>query len=105
MTINPITPSEVAEQKLKNIPDAVIDCWNKVIAKQCSRAGYATIYQNEVVGLLADAMDVPRETVFASGWLDIEPIYRAAGWCVEYDKPAYDEIYKARYKFSKKSWR
>ena len=105
MTVKPITPSEVAEQKLKNIPDAVIACWNKVIAKKCSQGGSATIYQNEVVGLLADAMDVSRETVFASGWLDIEPIYQDAGWCVEYDKPGYNETYNAYYKFSKKSQR
>jgi hypothetical protein len=104
MTIKPITPQEVSEQKIKNIPDNVINCWNKAIVRNCKGGGsYATIFQSEIVGLLADAMEVSREEVFASDWLDIEPIYRAAGWKVEYDKPGYNETYVAYYTFNKKS--
>jgi len=104
MAVKPITPQEVIEQKIKNIPDKVIDCWNKAIVRQCKGgSSYTTIFQSEIVGLLADAMEVSREAVFASGWLDIEPIYRAAGWKVEYDKPGYNETYNAYYTFSKKS--
>jgi hypothetical protein len=32
--------------------------------------------------------------------LDIEPIYREAGWIVEYDKPAYCENYDANFTFT-----
>ncbi len=106
MTVKPITPAEIIEQKqkLKPIPDTVIECWNKILVRHCKGGGsYATILQSEIVGYLAEVMDVSRDAVFASGWLDIEPIYRAAGWKVEYDKPGYNETYNAYYTFSKKS--
>ena len=32
----------------------------------------------------------------------IEPLYREKGWNVEYDKPGYNEFYKARFIFKKK---
>lgn len=31
--VNPIKPSEVAEEKQANIPNEVIDCFNKLIVK------------------------------------------------------------------------
>ena len=43
--------------------------------------------------------DVTRSTLFDNNWLDIEPIYRRAGWVVEYDKPAYCEDYPATFTF------
>ena len=37
-----------------------------------------------------------------AGWLDVEGIYRKAGWDVEYDSPGYCEDYPATFKFRKK---
>jgi len=104
MAVKPISPTEAEKSKIKNIPDSVIEVWNKVIAQKY-RNGYLTIYQDEIVGELASAMNVSRDVIFASGWLDIESIYRASGWDVEYDKPGYNETYRAYFKFNKKSWR
>ncbi len=42
-----------------------------------------------------------RAVVFAKGWLEVEDIYRKAGWKVKYDKPAYSENYPATFKFER----
>jgi hypothetical protein len=47
-------------------------------------------------------LDVERAVVFDKGWLDVESIFRAEGWKVKYDKPAYCETYKAFFVFSRK---
>jgi len=43
-----------------------------------------------------------RDEVFDKGWLNIEPMYRAAGWKVVYDKPAYNESYEPTFTFTKR---
>ena len=43
--------------------------------------------------------EVNRQTIFKNSWLDIEPIYRRAGWLVKYDKPGYCENYLANFTF------
>ena len=102
MPIKPISPDEVVIQKIKDIPDEVIDCWNKAIAENWRGTSYAIIYQNAIVDKLASVMNVEHGLIFKNGWLDIENIYGENGWKVEYDKPGYNESYEAFFKFSKK---
>ena len=40
----PISPNEVADQKKKDIPDVVIEIWNKIIAKNYCN-GSSTVLQ------------------------------------------------------------
>jgi hypothetical protein len=40
-----------------------------------------------------------RQQVFDNNWLDVEDIFRKAGWKVNYEKPAYNESYPASFKF------
>jgi hypothetical protein len=99
--MKPITPQEASQQRQTQIPDFVIDCFNKLIAKNY-RNGRARVIQNEVMlEILATDADLTRQTVFDNGWLDVEEVYRAAGWRVEYAKPAYNETYDAFFVFSK----
>ena len=42
------------------------------------------------------------EKVFKNKWLDVEEVYRKAGWKVEYDKPGYCEDYEAYFVFEKR---
>jgi len=44
-----------------------------------------------------------RSEIINNGWLNIEEAYRAADWEVEYDKPAYNETYRAHFIFKKAS--
>lgn len=95
--IKPITPTEVASAK---IPDEVIKAFNDLIVAEWD--GYsAVIHQDEICTLVAERLKVKRQTVFANKWLDVEDIFRQAGWKVEYDKPGYNETYEATFTFSK----
>jgi len=40
-----------------------------------------------------------RAEIFDKGWLNVEEVYRAAGWAVEYDKPGFNESYSATFTF------
>ena len=95
--IPPIKPSEVAEKMI--FPDEVMSAFNELIA-----AGFdgrqSVVKQDAVIKLIGEKN--PKFTpalVFASNWLNVEPVYRLHGWIVVYDKPAYNETYPATFTF------
>lgn len=91
--VKPITPDEVVHE----IPDVIISVVNKLISEKWD--GYkAHILQEEIL----ERLEIPRDKVFEKHWLDFESIYRDAGWSVIYDKPGWDENYKAFFEFKKK---
>lgn len=100
--VKPITPDEVVEHKLREIPDQVVECWNRMIASKSNGSNTITIMQDDIVSALVAATGVKRQAVFDLGWLDIEDLYRNAGWKVSYDKPGYNESYEAYFEFRKK---
>lgn len=96
----PITPNECVAIKEKSLPDAVIVAFNRAIAEKWD--GRISIIRQEFVALqIADALGIPVSDVISRGYLDVEPIYRKAGWKVKYDKPGYNESYPATFEFSK----
>jgi len=97
--VHPIKPSEVAKKKAIDFPDAVFEAFNQLIAQNFS-AGYAVVKQDEVVALMVKK-GLKRGEIFRNHWLDVEDVYKAAGWKVEYDKPAYCESYDAFFSFKK----
>lgn len=99
--VKPITPEDVADEKLKYLPETVIDTWNRMIAQKWN-GKCAVINQKEIIKALAAHNAVSDLTVWDLGWLEIEDIYRKAGWVVIYDKPAYYENYDATFEFTKK---
>lgn len=96
--VRPIRPSELAKRKKAVLPNAVLEAFNELIAQHFS-GGSATIKQDDVVTLMVKK-GLKRKEVFERHWLDIEEVYRAEGWNVEYDKPAYNESYPATFTFS-----
>ena len=101
MALKPITPKDVAKQKLDVFPDAVIEAFNEVIAAHYSN-GSATITQKEVVERMV-AKGLKKDNIFDKGWLDVEDVYRKAGWTVKYDKPGYNESYEPIFIFKKRT--
>ena len=101
--VKPLAPSEVVEVRTKLFPDFVLETWNAAIAKNWSGRS-SRIEQPDIINQLVTASPtlVSRGDVFANHWLDIEDTYRAEGWSVEYDKPAYNEDYPAYFVFKKK---
>ena len=98
--IEPISPKEVTHV----IPDFIIEAVNKLI-KEKWNGEEAVIYQDDIMDIVSSNNDddprPSRNTVYNNHWLDFEDLYRAKGWTVEYDKPAYCENYKAHFIFTK----
>jgi hypothetical protein len=98
--IRPITPEEVAGAKLKILPPKVIEVFNKQIASRWD--GYsAKIMQKDVLVKLQEALDMSWENIMAERYLEIEDIYREAGWRVEYEKPDFNGAGEAYFTFRK----
>ena len=95
-----ITPKEVKEKFIQNIPEKVYEVWNLLILENWNPSSQtAVVYQKEAAFRLAEAMEVDVNTVYAKKWCDIEDSYRKEGWNVVYDKPAYNETYEATFEF------
>jgi hypothetical protein len=99
-TVQAIRPEDVVSQKRDSIPNEVIECFNELIVENYNGA-YATVYQEDVVKRIV-AKGIGREKIFKNSWLDVEEIFEAEGWRVEYDKPGYCESYEAHFKFEAK---
>jgi len=94
----PIRPDEVAQAKV--FPKAVFAAFNELIAEKY-QSRRAVIRQDAVIErILAKDPTLRRGDIFDKGWLDVEDLYRAQGWIVEYDKPGYCETYEATFTFT-----
>lgn len=98
--IKPVRPQEVLDLKKQQIPDAVIEAFNELIANDF-KSDSSTVMQKDVVKLLK-VKGINVNEAFDKGWLDVEGIYIKAGWNVRYDKPAYNESYEPYFVFSRK---
>lgn len=98
------TPQEAKDTKEKAIPNFVLEAFNQLLSEKYD--DYAiTITQDEAITrilALSCNENLTRQEIFDRKWLDIEDIYRANGWSVEYDKPGYNESYTAFFKFKPK---
>lgn len=101
--MKPISPNDVVAQKLKQIPDQVIQAFNELIAKKWN-GSKAVIEQDEVIAKIIAIFfgTITRQEIFDNHWLDVEGVYESEGWKVYYDKPGYCETYSAYFEFTKK---
>lgn len=97
--LKPITPEE-AKLAHAEIPPSVIQAFNELIVANLNQ-GQSVVYQKDVVDKLKRNSFFPGDK-FDYNCLNVEEIYREAGWDVEYDKPGYSETYPARFTFSRR---
>lgn len=66
------------------------------------RRAALTVLQKDVVSrvLLKDPT-ITSDALFKNHWMDFEPLFRRAGWRVDYDRPGYCESYEPKFVFSK----
>ncbi len=69
-----------------------------VFKKQMS-GGRAIVNQNQVIEEICERGKIARGDVFDNSFLDVEDVYRKAGWKVRYDKPGYNEDYEPYFEF------
>jgi hypothetical protein len=98
--LQPIRPEEIAAFKLTLLPDVVIEVFNTLVATRFSGQS-AVVSQDEVItALLERGVIQSKQEALDRHFLDVEPIYRAAGWHVAYDKPDFNESRSALFTFS-----
>jgi hypothetical protein len=97
--VKPLTPNEALRKRGGAIPSAVYEIFNELIVANMVGQS-STVWQDDVVDALVKR-GFHRDDVFARHWLDIEDEYRRVGWRVTYDKPGYNETYRANYVFTK----
>lgn len=88
-------PGELLLQQKLSIPKEVLEAFEAEITKQWDGT-QARVLQKDVI---ARIKNISKEELYANHWLDVEPIFRANGWDVKYDKPAYCENYNAFFIF------
>jgi hypothetical protein len=96
----PIRPEDVVSEKEKFLPDAVLNSFNELIAKNWNGES-AVVQQEDVVALMIDK-GLNRGEIFSNRWLDVEEVYRSVGWVVEYEKPGYNETGNSYFTFKRK---
>jgi hypothetical protein len=101
MSVKPFSPSDAKKAKLNNIPKEVIESFNELLAEKIDNYGFATLKQNEVIKRIQSKLSISSRDIFDKNYLDIEDIYRAEGWKVEYEKGAYYETFEPYFTFSK----
>jgi hypothetical protein len=106
MSVRPIRPSEAAKAKQAALPDAVILAFNELIAENLQADGRSVVRIKDAreriaAKLTAENPNTPVQVL--TEWLDVEPIYRKAGWTVVYESPCMgDSWYEPFMRFSKK---
>lgn len=92
----PIKPAEVIATRQAAIPEEVFTAFNELIT-DLWEGNEARVLQDHVIDAIlvkfkAMGKPIERQLIFDRGWLDIEAVYRKAGWKVVYDK-TYNAIF------------
>lgn len=102
--VEPIKPKDVVKAKQETLPDEVIEAFNELIAENW-KGEYAKFKLAVVAERIRKKLgwgDEKAGQISKNGWLDVEDVYRKAGWKVVYDGPAYNETYQATFEFSQR---
>lgn len=97
-----IKKSEVqSSPEEKKFPDFVIQAFNECIAESAEKGSEVvklTVVMSRIRKL--GGKTVTSKKIEDSGWLDVEPFFRKAGWTVAYEQPSFREDGPSYYTFS-----
>lgn len=89
----PITPSEAAAAA-PDVPGWVLDVFNELIASRIRGGdGRAVFTARHAAAKIAEAGGITKSEVYERGYLDVERLFRAAGWDVHYDQQSYEATF------------
>lgn len=101
--IKPISPKDIDDAKSSTVHPKMIEAANNLIVKNWH--GYSASFKlKELVAEFARIYEgeTTESRVYKEQNLDIEDVFRKAGWKVHYDSPGYCEDYDAYFEFTKK---
>lgn len=95
-----ITPDEVRKSRKDYIPEVIFKEINKLLIVENFDGVESKVYQEDIINRVCTGeTGLTSSKIFEKHYLDIEDIYKDAGWKVTYDKPGYCETYKAYFIF------
>lgn len=98
---SPITPAEAKRQKGAALPREVLHVFNDLIVEKYNSE--FNISQDEAIDRILEKMPhLKRHEIFERNWLDIEDMYSAAGWHIDFEKPDRGETFSAYWTFRPK---
>ena len=103
----PLSPKDVEKAKAKHGPlPQIIEAANELIAQKWD-GREAKVKLKELGVLARTKLNMKEDEEFKDGELDIESIFREAGWIVEFDRPIYygGENFDAYFTFKKRRTR
>lgn len=100
----PLTPAGVKETFTQNIDPFIIQSVNNILVRKYNSRSI-TFTQDEVLEEYfkinpCENSSQKRQDLFDRHQLDFEDLFRKYGWNVKYDKPGYNELYKAFFEFT-----
>ena len=98
------SPEDVLKKRVETIPDYVIDAFNDLLTENYQE-DETIIEQEDIIRKILEYStddELTRETIFKKHYLDIENLYRNNGWEVDYEKPAFDELFEPFFIFKPK---
>lgn len=98
----PIRPAEVVEAKAAQIPAVVFAVFNDLIARNWDGRRSVIRKDDAVREITERDPALTTDEISHQHLLDIEPVYRAAGWGVSYSKPGRNESGNAMFTFTMK---
>lgn len=101
--VQPINPAMLREPGTKalEIPSLIVMIVNKMIDEFWD-GHQSRVWQSDILVRIAKLAGFDKETVVRNRWLDIEPMYREAGYNVKYVKPPHGEKGDAYFEFTLK---
>lgn len=102
-SVEPSTPKEVEESANYAIHPAIIQAVNELLKEEYIPGRTVTLLQKIIVKKAKSiCKELTERQIFDKHWMDFEPVFRKAGWKVNYNSPAWCETYfDEYYKFSK----
>jgi len=97
---NPIRPEDVTAAKAAALPDEVTDVFNELIAEAWDGRS-AIVMQDDAAEAISERLGISHQEIYDRHLLDVESVYRAAGWGVTYDKPGFNETYRPYFTFAR----
>ena len=95
------TPEDVKNKHNEMIPDFVITAFNDLLTENYADKGTVIKQDDAISRILQYSKDdeLTREIILEKGWLDIEPLYQKNGWEVNYENPAFNDLFEPYFVF------
>lgn len=97
-TVQPLSPDRLVTPKAFQIPNIVIMVVNKLINENWD-GHLSRVWQSDIIINIGRLTGIDKESILRNRWLNVEPLYREAGYKVNYIAPNPGEKGDAYFEF------